>query len=71
MSYHTQIKKILTQRNREDVDPRHVEACMRLEHSTLSNLSPHVFHKEVCLGITFVNLVGVDAAEATATSFGL
>jgi len=52
-------------------DPRHVEAYMRLEHSTLDGLSKSQFSVEVegCIGCVLAD--GVENAESCAQSFGL
>jgi hypothetical protein len=52
-------------------DPRHIEAYMRLGHSTLDGLSVREFAAEVRLGCECVAAVGPVEAEACAQSFGL
>lgn len=52
-------------------DPRHIEAYMRLEHSTLDSLTPKQFKDEVAVGMACVDADGIDNAEACARSFGL
>lgn len=52
-------------------DPRHIEAYMRLEHSTLDGLSKRQFDSEVALARTCVDVGGSLGAEACAQSFGL
>jgi hypothetical protein len=52
-------------------DPRHIEAYMRLEHSTLDGLSLSKFKREVTLCAQCVDEGGRDAAERNARSFGL
>lgn len=52
-------------------DPRHVEAYVRLEHSTLDGLSAEQFADEVRTGITCVDEDGAENAERLAQSFGL
>jgi hypothetical protein len=52
-------------------DPRHIEAYMRLEHSTLDGLSSAQFNKEINIAMDCVNLDGSDNAEKCAKSFGL
>jgi hypothetical protein len=52
-------------------DPRHIEAYMRIEHSTLDGLSPVQFAKEVEIGMACVDSDGTDNAERLARSFGL
>ena len=53
------------------IDPRHVEAYMRLGHSTLDGLTPAQFRREVHLGVQCIQVGGIDMAERTARSFGL
>jgi hypothetical protein len=52
-------------------DPRHIEAYMRLAHSTLSGLSDRQFRAEVRLCKRCIDEAGKDAAERCALSFGL
>lgn len=53
------------------VDPRHVEAYMRLEHHTLDSLSKDDFEYEAKASATCVLMGGEVAAEQLAKSFGL
>ena len=52
-------------------DPRHIEAYMRLEHSTLDGLSSAQFNREINISMECVNAGGTDMAEDCAKSFGL
>lgn len=52
-------------------DPRHIEAYIRLEHSTLDGLSPAKFKKEIIIGIECIKSDGIENAESCAKSFGL
>jgi hypothetical protein len=52
-------------------DPRHVEAFMRLEHSTLDGLHPEQFAREVQIACACINQIGHEQAEKTAESMGL
>lgn len=52
-------------------DPRHVEAYMRSEHSTLDGLSPSQFRTEVTMACECIRVGGFDMAERIARSFGL
>jgi hypothetical protein len=52
-------------------DPRHIEAYMRLEHSTLDGLSYAQFNKEIKTSMECVNLDGTENAESLARSYGL
>lgn len=55
----------------EGIDPRHIEAYMRVEHTTLDGLNPRRFAAEVCLARQCVREGGRDMAERIAQSFGL
>ena len=52
-------------------DPRHIEAYMRLEHSTLDGLSPSQFAHEVAVSANCVEAGGIDAAERNARTLWL
>lgn len=52
-------------------DPRHIEAYMRLEHSTLDGLSVEQFRSEVATSAACIREGGTDDAEALARSYGL
>jgi len=52
-------------------NPRHVEAFMRSQYSTLDHLSPEQFREEALICAACVDAVGPEEAEATAVSFGL
>ena len=54
-----------------DVDPRHVEAWMRLEHPTLDGLSAAELEHEIDLAAALVVAAGPTESEALAASFGL
>ena len=54
-----------------DVDPRHVEAWMRLEHSTLDGLSAAEFARESEEAAALVRAAGTTESEVLAASFGL
>jgi hypothetical protein len=65
-AYSQQIAALAPQR-----DPRHVEAYMRVAHSTLDVLSPSGFRAEVKLACACIDEGGVEMAERIARSFGL
>ena len=69
--YQKSIEKILEESKHIEIDPRHIEGYMRLEHSTLDGLSPAKFRKEVLIGIACVKNGGIGMAESNAKSFGL
>lgn len=52
-------------------DPRHIEAYMRLEHSTLDGLSARQFADEVEVSRQCVDAGGSADAENLALSYGL
>lgn len=55
----------------DGIDPRHVEAWMRLEHPTLDGLSPAQFATEVRAGFLLVRASGSEESERLARSEGL
>lgn len=69
--YQQFISEEISRQGKIGIDPRHVEAYMRLEHSTLDDLSPAGFSKEVSIGIECVETGGIINAERNAQSFGL
>ena len=52
-------------------EPNHVEAYMRLEHSTLDGLSSEQFTDEVVLACECIQVAGIDEAERLAKTYGL
>jgi hypothetical protein len=54
-----------------DIDPRHVEAWMRLEHPTLDGLSARQLADAIDAAAATANDAGPDQSEALAASFGL
>jgi hypothetical protein len=52
-------------------DPRHVEAWIRFEHSTLEGLSRDRFRYEALIAERCIREAGVEQSEALAKSFGL
>jgi len=54
-----------------DVDPRHVEAWMRIEHPTLDGLSRVQFIAAMHVALGCAIDAGPEASEALAVSFGL
>ena len=57
--------------NTKDIDPRHVEAWMRLAHPTLDGLSRSEFLAAMYEALGQVQDAGPDESEALAASFGL
>lgn len=52
-------------------DPRHIEAYMRLQYSTLDHLDRATFRREAKIAAACVDEGGVEMAEANAKSYGL
>lgn len=52
-------------------DPRHVEAFMRVDHSTLDHLSPSRFAHEVVIASRCVDEAGRVQSELLAQTYGL
>jgi hypothetical protein len=69
--YQKRISEILQSIGRADINPRHIEAYMRLEHSTLDGLSSVKFRKEVIFCSQVIDYDGIENAESCAKSFGL
>lgn len=53
------------------VDPRHIEAWMRIEHPTLDGLSRQAFITAMHAALAAVIEAGPEASEELAASFGL
>jgi len=67
-------KHIFTQlviMGRADVDPRHVEAWMRLTYNTLDWMSFETFRKEISIAVGCIDHVGRIKSERLAESFAL
>jgi len=64
--YADTIREIAKKQGRPNINPRWVEAYMRLEHSTLNHLSPDEFARQVRIAIACVDVVGPERAEALA-----
>jgi len=69
--YYESIRNEIARQGKIGIDPRHVEAYMRLEHSTLDGLSKSQFNSEVRIGIMCTQEAGKQSAELCAQSFGL
>ena len=70
-SYQEEITDIAKEMGRPEVDPRHVEAYMRVGHSTLDGLARWQFVEEVEICIACIDAGGLEDAERTARSFAL
>ena len=53
-----------------DVDPRHVDAWIRIEHPTLDGLSRAQFIEEMHAALACAIDAGPEASETLAASFG-
>jgi len=53
------------------INPRHVEAWMRIEHSTLDWMDRNRFRDEVEIAIACIRHAGPDKSESLAQSYGL
>ena len=70
--YQQMIREILAKQGHVgQYDARHVEAFMRLEHSTLDGLSRAQFAAEVKIAHACIDKCGRDGAESLARSYGL
>lgn len=69
--YFDLIRKEIVAQGKIGIDPRHVEAFMRLEHGTLDALSEKQFKNEVSICIQCVEQGGIDNAESLAQSYNL
>lgn len=69
--YQRMIQDDLEAMGRGDIDPRHVEAYMRLQYGTLDHLDRRTFRAEVRLGVGCVDEGGQELAETNARSYGL
>lgn len=69
--YQQAIREMAALLGRIGIDPRHVEAWMRLEHPTLDALSRERFRTEVEIAIACIDHDGDEASERLAQSFGL
>lgn len=55
----------------QGIDPRHVEAYIRLNHSTLNHLDWPEIRREVRIALGCIKHGGMEQAESCAQSFGL
>lgn len=54
-----------------DYDPRHIEAFVRLEYSTLDHLPLATLRREAKIAAACIDEIGVEEAEKTAKSMGI
>ena len=72
MSFYSQIiTEQLKKLKRSEVDPRHVEAYMRCQYSTLDHLDRRTFNREVKIAVGCIDHGGTAEAESLAQSYGL
>ena len=69
--YRDLIRETAARLGRIGVDPRHVEAWMRVEHGCLDGLSPSQFADEVEIAIGCMDSAGDGTSARLAASFGL
>jgi len=69
--YQKMIKEILKRLDRGYMDPRHVEAYMRLLHGTLDGISQEQLDRSARLCSSCVQAEGIRKAEELAQSYGL
>ncbi len=70
-AYRQSISMEITRQGHIGIDARHVEAYMRLEHSTLDGLSRKQFNYEIGIAIECIKADGKNNAGRLAKSFGL
>lgn len=70
MTRWTFYQRFIAERTR-DIDPRHVEAWMRIEHPTLDGLSLAEFINAMHAALAAALDAGPEESEALAASFGL
>lgn len=68
--YQTMIRETLAKIGRIGIDPRHVEAWMRLENDTLDGLSSSAWSREVETAATLA-MTNPSESESLAKSFAL
>jgi hypothetical protein len=69
--YADTIRKVAAKLGRPNVNPRWIEAFMRLEYPSLNGVSEESFNREVKVGIACIDAVGPKKAEQCAQSAGL
>jgi hypothetical protein len=67
MTYYAETFKKLQPKH----DPRHIEAFVRLEYSTLNHLSLATLRREAKIAAGCIEVDGIENAEECARSFGL
>ena len=69
--YADTIREVAERLGRPNVNPRWIEAFMRLEYPSLNGVSKESFNREVAVGIACIDAVGPKKAEQCAKSAGL
>jgi len=70
-AYADSIREVAARFGRGNVNPRWVEAFMRLEYPSLNGVSSERFEKEIKIAIGCIDALGPKKAEQCAKSFGL
>lgn len=69
--YENAIRQELAKLGRSEVEPRWVEAYMRLEHPTLNGVHHRTFRREVKIAVECIDASTAEENEGLARSFGL
>ncbi len=69
--YQNMIRSVLAREGVAEIDPRHIEAYVRLDHPTLDGLSYSEFSFEVAVAVECILAGGIEQAESLARSFSL
>jgi hypothetical protein len=69
--YQQMIRETVAKQGRIGVNPRHVEAWMRLEHSCLDGLGKAQFDAQVAVAISCIDAATTKESESLAESFAL
>lgn len=70
-AYAPLIMKVAEKMGRPNVNPRWIEAFMRLEYPSLNGVCSESFEREVAVAIGCIDVLGPEKAEQCAKSFGL
>ena len=68
--YQNTIREQLAKTGHIGTDPRHVEAWMRVEHSTLDWMDRRRFNAEITIAVECIQAAGVAESETLARSLG-
>jgi len=70
-SYYDVIARQLKKLGRTDIDPRHIEAYMKIQYRTLDHFSDDDFFNETKICMVCVLIEGNEKAELLAQSMGI